>query len=319
MKAIRVQQFGPPEVMQLDEMPVPQPGPGQLLVRVQASGVNPVDTYIRNGLYAATSPLPYTPGLDGAGTVESIGAGVTRHAVGDRVYFSGGSGSHAEYACVPEANAWKLPAQISFAAGAALGVPYATAWRALFQRGRAVRGETVLVHGASGAVGLAAVQIAHAAGLRVIGTSGTEAGTELAKAQGADLMLSHRDPDHMKQVLAATNGRGVDLILEMLANVNLAQDLQTVAMRGRIVVIGSRGPIEINPRDAMGREADVLGMRLFNATPGELTEVHAALFQGLENGSLRPIVSRRLPLADAAIAHRDVMETSTLGKIVLIP
>lgn len=320
MKAIRVHQFGPPDVMKLEDIPVPAPGPSRMLVRVKAAGVNPVDTYIRSGQAAPNLPLPYTPGIDGAGVVEAVGPNVTRHRVGDRVYFSDrGAGGHAEIACVAETLAWPLPDDASFEMGAALGIPYATAWRALFQRGRAVRGETVLIHGASGAVGLAATQIAHAAGLRVIGTAGTDAGLDLVRAQGADVVLSHREASHLEAILAATQGRGVDIVLEMLANVNLAADLTVLANRGRIVVIGSRGAIEINPREAMKRDADILGMLLFNATTAELDEVHAALFRGLTDGSLRPIISRRYPLADAAQAHRDVMETNTLGKLILRP
>ena len=177
MKAIRVQEFGGPEVLRLEDVPDPHPGAGQVLVRVRAVGVNPVDTYIRAGAHAVRPQLPYTPGLDAAGTVEAVGEGVTRVSAGDRVYTSGSlSGTYAELALCDESQVHTLPARVSFAEGAGVSTPYATAYRALFQRARATPGETVLVHGASGGVGTAAVQIARAAGFKVIGTGGTEEG-----------------------------------------------------------------------------------------------------------------------------------------------
>ena len=179
--------------------------------------------------------------------------------------------------------------------------------------------ETVLVHGASGGVGTAAVQIARAAGFNVIGTGGTDEGRKLAAEQGAHHVLDHHAPDYLEQLTALTGGRGPDIILEMLANVNLNKDLEVVARGGRVVVIGSRGAVEITPRLAMAREASVLGMMLFNATPQEMASVHAALVAGLEAGTLRPVVGRELPLSDAARAHEEVLKPGAYGKIVLIP
>jgi NADPH2:quinone reductase len=320
MKAIRVHEFGAPEVMKLEEVPDLHPGAGQVVVRVKAVGVNPVETYIRSGGYARKPALPYTPGNDCAGIVEAVGEGVTRVKVGDRVYTEWClTGAYAEQTLCHESQVHPLPENVTFAQGAAVNVPYATAWRGLFQRGRAAPGETVLVHGASGGVGIAAVQIARAAGMKVIGTGGTERGRNLVKEQGAHYVLDHHAPDYLEQLMSLTNGRGVDVILEMLSNVNLAKDLTVLAPRGRVVVIGCRGTIEINPRDAMARDADILGMSLFNGTPAELATVHAALVAGLENGTLRPVVGREMPLADAPRAHVAVMEPGAYGKIVLIP
>lgn len=320
MKAIQVAAFGAPEVLKLETVPNPEPGPGQLLIQVKAAGVNPVETYIRAGTYARKPALPYTPGSDCGGVVEKLGKGVSRFKTGDRVYTSGAlSGTYAELSLCDEASVHPLPSDISFAQGAALGVPYGTAHRALFGRARAKAGETVLVHGASGGVGVAAVQLARAAGLTVIGTAGTAEGLKLIKAEGAHYELSHRDPDYRKALLERTGGRGVDVIVEMLANVNLGADLELLAPRGRVVVVGSRGTVEIDPRAAMMRDADVLGMSLRNAGPEELASIHAALAAGLENGTLRPIIGRELPLKDAARAHEAVMEPGAHGKIVLIP
>jgi NADPH2:quinone reductase len=320
MKAIRVEEFGGPEVMRVREVPDPVAAPGQVLVRVRASGVNPVDVYIRSGTYAFKPALPYTPGMDGAGVVEAVGDRVTHFKAGDRVYVAGSvSGTYAELALCEESQVHTLPEKVSFAQGAATGVPYATAYRALFQRAHALPGEAVLVHGASGGVGIAATQLARAAGLTVIGTGGTEEGRRLAAEQGAHHVLDHHEPDYLKELLALTGGRGVDVVLEMLANVNLDKDLGILARGGRVVVIGNRGRVEIDPRAAMSRDASILGMALLNTPASELSGLHAALVAGLESGTLRPVVGREFPLAEAQRAHQAVMEPGAYGKIVLIP
>lgn len=319
MKAIRVYQTGEPEVMRLEETPEPTVGDGQVLVRLRAVGVNPVETYIRAGRYPLPA-LPYTPGTDAAGIVAAVGKGVTRVAVQDRVYTAGTlSGAYAEMALCREAQVHRLPESASFEQGSALGIPYGTAYRALFQKAGARPGELVLIHGASGGVGTACVQLARAAGLRVIGTAGTDQGRDLVKAQGAHDVLDHRAPGYLDELARLTGGAGVDLIVEMLANANLAKDLTALAKGGRIVVVGSRGNIEINPRDAMVRDAAIHGMLLFNASEKELAGAHAAIAAGLENGTLRPVIGRSLPLGEAARAHRAVMEPGAHGKIVLLP
>jgi NADPH2:quinone reductase len=320
MKAIRVSQYGGPDVLHLEEVPAPKAGPGQVLVRVRAIGVNPVETYIRSGAYPRKEPLPYTPGSDADGVVEAVGEGVKQCQPGDRVYTAGTlSGAYAEFALCAEAQVHRLPANISEKQGAALGIPYATAWRALFDRGSARSGETVLIHGASGGVGHAAVQLARAAGLTVIGTAGTVKGKEFVLAQGAHHVLDHSVPGYLKQALELTRGQGVNLIIEMLANVNLGHDLTVLARLGRVVVVGSRGPVEINPRDTMMRDADIRGMTLFNTSEADLAGIHAALGAGLANGALRPVIGREFPLADAARAHEAVLQAGALGKILLIP
>jgi len=320
MKAIRVREFGPPEVMRLEEVSDPHPGPGQVLVRIRAAGVNPVETYIRSGAYYRAGSLPYTPGHDAAGVVETVGEGVRGVSAGDRVYTSATvTGAYAELAVCDASRIHPLPENATFAQGAAIGVPYATAWRALFQRAKASPGETVLVHGASGGVGIAALQIARAAGLRLVGTAGTPEGIELSLREGAHHALDHRAPGYLDQAVALTGGRGFDAILEMLSNVNLARDLKALAMGGRVVVIGSRGTVEIDPRDTMARDASIVGMSLFNMPDRDRVTVHAALVAGLENGTLRPVVGRELPLSAAPESHVAVMSPGAKGKIVLVP
>jgi NADPH:quinone reductase len=318
MRAIVVREFGGPDVMKLEDVPQPAPGPGQILIRVRAIGVNPVDTYIRSGTYARKPDLPYTPHADIAGEVEAIGTGVSRVQRGDRVYaYMTGAGG-AEFALADEWQVQRLPERASFQQGAAIGVPYATAWRALFFKGKARPGETVLVHGASGGVGVAAVQLARAHGMQVIGTAGTDEGMRLVREQGAHHVLNHRAQDYVQQIPALTGGRGPDVILEMLANVNLDRDLDLVARLGRIAVIGNRGRIDIDPRKMMGKDATIVGMTLFNTTREEFAEIHAGIVAGLENGTLNPVIGKELPLDRAPQAHIAVMEPGAFGKIVLM-
>lgn len=320
MRAIRVHQFGGPEVMKLENVPDLHPGHGEVVVHVKAAGVNPVDTYIRSGAYASKPALPYTPGADAAGVVKAVGEGVKSVVVGARVYVAGTlSGAYAEFALCRETQLHPLTEKVTFAQGAAVNVPYATAYQALFHRARTMPGETVLVHGASGGVGIASVQLARATGIKTIGTAGTERGMKLAKDQGARYVLNHRDPKYLDELSVLTKGRGVDVILEMLANVNLGKDLPLLARGGRVVVIGSRGAVEINPRDTMSRDASILGMTLLNATEAELASIHSALVAGLESGVLRPVIGRELPLAEAPKAHQAVLEAGAYGKIVLVP
>ncbi|HKQ87254.1 MAG TPA: NADPH:quinone reductase [Candidatus Acidoferrales bacterium] len=320
MKAIRVREFGGPEVLRVEDVPELKPAASEVVVRIHAAGVNPVETYIRAGVYARKPALPYTPGTDGAGTVEVAGKNATRFAPGARVYVAGSlSGTYAEQALCDESSVFPLSQHVSFAQGAALGVPYGTAYRALFHRGGARAGEAVLVHGASGGAGIAVTQLARAAGLHVVGTAGTDKGRALVKAEGAHEALDHKTPDHFDKALSVTGGRGYDVIIEMLANVNLARDLTILAHGGRVVVVGNRGNIEINPRELMMRDGAILGMTLWNVPAPDLFSIHSALAAGLENKTLRPVVSQEIPLAEASRAHVAIMESSANGKIVLVP
>jgi len=320
MRAIQVHEFGAPEVMQITELPDPTPGPGEVVVRIHAIGVNPVDTYIRSGAYPRRPELPYTPGTDAAGVVEAVGKGVQRLESGTRVYTAGSiSGTYAEMCLCNVLQLCPLPEKISFEQGAGIHVPYAAAYHALFQRARAVPGEVVLVHGATGGVGIAALQLGRAAGMTIIGTGGTEKGRRLAADNGAHHVLDHASPRCRDEIMALTAGRGVDVILEMLADVNLGADLGLLAQDGRVVIIGSRGTVEINPRDVMSRRAAILGMLVFSATPREQAAIHAALYAGLENGTLQPIVGRELPLQEAIQAHHLMIESKAYGKIILKP
>ncbi len=306
MRAILVREFGEPEVMRLEEVADPVAGEGQVVVDLKAAGINPVDTYIRSGKYGRLPALPYTPGSDGAGLVRGTG---------QRVYVAGSlSGTYATVAVCRPDQVHPLPERVSFEQGAGLSVPYGTAYRALFLRAQARPGETVLVHGASGGVGQAAVQWARGAGLHVLGTASTEAGLAHVRELGAHEVLNHAEPGYLEQVKA----RKPTLILEMLANVNLEHDLSVLAPRGRVVVIGSRGPVQVDPRWTMTGDLTVLGMSLANASPEELEMIHAAIGAGLESGVLSPAVGKTFALEEAPAAHRFVMEGGASGKVVLV-
>lgn len=319
MKAIRISEFGEPEVMRIEDVSLPAPDSEEVLIEVKAAGVNPVDTYIRAGRYGAKD-LPFTPGMDAAGIVCQVGEDVKDIVAGQRAFTLGSiSGTYAAQCLCSASQVHCLPDNVSFAQGAALGVPYGTAYRALFQRAKAESGQTVLIHGASGGVGLAAIQLAKAAKLKIIGTAGTDDGRHLLLEQGADLVLDHHDPNHFQQVLDFTDGAGVDILLEMLANVNLGRDLKVMAEKGRVVVIGSRGAVEIDPRDIMSREVSIVGMMLAHATEAEKTQAYAAVEKGLADGTLCPVIAQELPLKEAPKAHHAIMESAHHGNIVLIP
>jgi NADPH:quinone reductase len=322
MKAIIVREFGGPEVLTIGEAPDPVPGPGQVRVRLHACGVNPYDTYQLTGNYARKPALPYVPGADGAGVIDMLGEGVTTRAVGDRVYIGGTAidrsiGAYAEMAVCELDQVHSLPEHLSFAQGAAINVPYVTAWHAIHNLADARPGETIFIHGASGAVGLAAVQIARAAGLVVIGSAGTGDGLALVQAQGADHAVNHREDDYLARVTALTDNRGPDAIVEMLANENLDRDLGLVAAGGRIVIVGNRGRTEIDARQIMAKGLTIRGFALWNVPADEVTGIHQGLAPGFASGALAPVVGTAMPLADAPKAHQQVMAPGAKGKIVL--
>jgi NADPH:quinone reductase len=323
MKAIVVHEFGGPEVLKLEDAPDPTPGDGEVLVEVRAVGINPFETYMRAGNYAIKPPLPFTLGVDAAGTVATVGKGVTSVAVGARVWIAPGlgtsTGTYAQKVVCSATRVHPLPDRISFAQGAALGVTYLTAQRALALKAQAQPAETLLVHGASGGVGTAAVQIARAQGLTVIGTAGSPEGRQAVLDSGAHHVVDHKSPTYREEIVRLTGGRGPDVILEMVAHVNLNHDLEMIASNGRIVVIGSRGNIEVTPRNFMAKDSIVTGMTLWATPEAHWARLFAAIEAGLQYGTLNPVIQIELPLADAPKAHQLVMEGGSRGKIVLIP
>ncbi|XP_056388669.1 quinone oxidoreductase-like [Hyla sarda] len=321
MRAIRVSEFGKPEVLKfLTDVPVPSPGENQVLIRVHACGINPVDTYIRAGVYARKPNLPYTPGSDVSGVVEEIGRNVTTFKKGDRVFTRATvTGGYAEYAVASEDTVYQLPEQLNFKQGAAISVPYFTAYRALFQKGHGKSGELVLVHGASGGVGIAACQIARAYGFKVFGTAGSQEGLNLVLQNGAHKAFNHKEKDYMEKIQEAAGAEGVNVILEMLSNVNLSNDLKLLSSGGRVIIVGCRGSIEINPRDTMAKESSIIGVQLHGSTKEDWREAGAALFGGMESGWLKPLIGPEYSLEKASQAHEDIIQNSgATGKMVFV-
>ena len=319
MRAIIVEKFGGPEVLKFQHLPDLKPAPDQVLVRVHAAGVNPVDGYIRSGNYFRLPSLPYTPGMDGAGLVEAVGAQVRGYRRGQRVYLSGSiTGTFAELCLCLPTQIHPLPPQMPFEEGACLGIPYATANYALFHRASPRRGQTVLIHGATGGVGLAALQLAKRAGLKVIATGGSEAGLLLLKSQGADMVFDHHQPGYHQSILESTKNLGVDVILEMLANVNLGRDLPMVAQGGCVVVVGCRGPVQIQPRDLMMKEADIRGAMILHASSGVVARVHSDMLSGLTDGSIKPVVRAVFELERAQEAAVLQSLPGACGKVVMV-
>ncbi|MEE6494735.1 hypothetical protein FKM82_001859 [Ascaphus truei] len=321
IRAVRVLEFGGPDVLKLHtDVPLPPPEANQVLIKVHACGINPVETYIRAGVYARKPTLPYTPGTDVSGVIEDLGKDVTSFKKGDRVFTTSTvTGGYAEYTVASVDTVYPLPDQLSFKQGAAISIPYFTAYRALIHKASAKAGEIILVHGASGGVGIAACQLARAHGLRVFGTAGTPEGLNLALANGAHKVFNHREKDYIDKIQEATGGDGVNVILEMLSNINLGKDLQLLSTGGRVIIIGCRGPIEINPRDTMAKESSITGVSLFSATKEDWRESAAALFAGMEAGWLKPRIGPEYPLEKAPQAHVDIIKgAGATGKMVFV-
>ncbi|MBU8878350.1 NADPH:quinone reductase [Bacillus sp. FJAT-29790] len=323
MKAIQMSRFGDPEVLEYKDIEEPIPVANEVRVRLYAAGVNPNEAYIRTGTYSFFIPeLPFTPGFDGAGVVDAVGDDVSHLKVGDRVFVAAllakkNTGTYAQKVVCDAEAVHILPESVSYQEGASLGIPALAAYRALFHRAKIRAGETVLIHGASGGVGLLAVQMASGIGATVIGTASTEEGKSLVKASGATHVLDHIKEDSFDKIYSLTNSKGPDVIIELLANDNLENDMKIIAPFGRIVVVGNRGSIEINPRLMMIKESDILGMALWNAPPKEYNESLNGVAAFLQSGILHPNVGDELPLSDAEKAHAQILSKKAKGKMVL--
>lgn len=321
MRAVRVFEYGGPEVLKLrSDIAVPVPKEHQVLIKVHACGVNPVDTYIRSGTHVIKPALPYTPGFDVAGVIEAVGDDVSTFKEGDRVFTTATvSGGYAEYALAADHTVHTLPEKLDFKQGAAIGIPYFTAFRALFHSARAKAGESVLVHGASGGVGLATCQIARAYGLKVWGTASTEEGRKIVLQNGAHEVFNHKEVNYIDKIKKSAGEKGVNVIIEMLANVNLSNDLKLLSSGGRVIIVGSRGPIEITPRDTMPKETSIIGVSVFSSTKEEFQQFAAALQAGMEIGWMKPVIGPQYPLEKAAEAHKDIIHSSgATGKMILL-
>jgi len=320
MRAIHVDSFGGPEVLKIkDNLMVPRLSPTQVLVRVMYTGVNPVETYIREGQYSRLPKPPYIPGSDAAGYVEKVGSEVVGLHPGTRAFVTGrNSGSYAEYIVTEYHYVFPLHGRLSFAQGAALGVPYFTAFKALIMGAQARPGETVLIHGASGAVGTAAVQIARSMGVIVVGTAGTKDGMDVVAKCGAHHVFNHNHKWYVKNMMDAVGGAGFDVIIEHLANINLGHDVQMLKEGGRVMVVGCRGSVNFNPRHLMLTEASIRGVQLQNATIANYKEMGSAIVAGIESGWVNPVINREYALEEVQQVHHDIIHMKgAKGKLVI--
>ena len=324
MKAVRIHQYGGPDVLVYEDVPDPEPGPRQVLVRVEAASVNPVDVAVRENRFPTPKPPPKIIGSDGAGVVERVGHEVTQVRPGDEVLFSGlgvgSEGSYAEYALVAEAQAVPKPPQLSFVEAAALGMVFPTAYYGLVTRGTLRAGETVLVQGAAGGVGSASVQLAKALGARVVATVHGAAAAATVRDLGADEVIDYKTEDVVARVAELTDGRGVDLVHELVVSENLPADIDLLARGGRIVCTG-QGPspqATVPIGAALAKDASLLFMSLNNAGRAGVAAITREVAAMAAAGKVRAVVGTTLPLREARRAH-ELLEGEHVGKIVLLP
>lgn len=324
MKAIQIKEFGGPEELKTVNIEEPTPHENEVKVKVYAVGLNPNESYTITGTYAYNIPeLPYIPGYDATGTIEEIGSNVEGFKIGDRVFLSAFSadrntGTYAEKVVVDARNVYHLPDNVSLIKGAALGIPAFTAYKALFQKAKLKAGETILIHGASGAVGNWLVQMAKAVGAIVIGTSSTEKGRSLVLDLGADYAINHVTQQNKDKLLSLTNEQGPDIIIEMLANKNLETDMQIIQRHGRIIIVGSRETVEVDPRNLMTNEAVVTGMTFTSPNEKEMKELSFGLNAFLESGAIYPFIGDEFTLDEPIEAHKNLMESSGNGRTIFV-
>ena len=324
MKAVRMHDYGGPEVLVYEEVDKPVPGPKQVLVRVRAASVNQVDISVRENRFPTPRKPPKIIGTDGAGTVEEIGSEVTTVKTGEDVFFNGlgvgSEGSYAEYALLAEEQAVPKPATLSFVEAAAMGLVFPTAYYGLVDKARVQAGETVLVQGGAGGVGSAAVQLAKAFGARVLTTVSNEAGADLVRELGADEIIDRMQEDVAARVRELTENHGVDVIVELATSQNIGLDVSMVAKDGRIACIG-QGPgaeAAVPVGAALGRSAALLFLSVSNAGRAGVARIMREVARLVEEGRIAPVIGEELPLAEARRAH-ELLAGPHLGKIVLVP
>lgn len=322
MKIVHVKEPGGPEKMQLVEIPVPQPGPKEALVRLAAVGVNYIDVYFRMGRYKAD--LPIVLGNEGAGTVEAVGPQVTEATVGDRVAWAMHRGSYAEYALVPSAMLVKLPEQVDFRAGAAAMLQGMTAHYLTHSTYPLKSGDVCLVHAAAGGTGSLVVQMAKRLGARVFGTVSTEAKAQVAREAGVDEAILYTQQDFEAEVKRLTNGRGVDVVYDSVGQTTFDKSLNVLRPRGLLALFGqSSGPVApfdpniLNGKGSLFLTRPTLVHHLLSRD--ELLWRAGDVLQWIAAGQLKLRIEHTYPLSDAAHAHRDLEGRKTTGKLLLIP
>lgn len=322
MKAIRVHELGGPEMLRLEEVTTPEPGPGQARVKLAAAGVNFIEIYQRKGQYKMA--LPYTPGSEGAGVVDALGPGTEALRVGDRVAWAQQPGSDAEYVIVDPARVVLVPEGIGLEQAAAVMLQGMTAHYLTHSTFPLRAGQTVLIHAAGGGVGQLLVQIAKRLGARVIGTAGSEEKIGLARAAGADEVIAYREVDFAQEARRLTDGQGVDVVYDSVGRETFEGSLNSLRPRGYLVLFGqSSGPVGAFDPQVLNAKGSLFLTRptLVNyiATREELVWRSEELFRWMRDGSLTVRIDRAFPLAQAEEAHRYLEDRQTKGKVLLIP
>jgi NADPH2:quinone reductase len=324
MTYIRIDGFGPPEVLKPARMPVPAPGPGEVLIEVRAAGINRPDVLQRKGGYPPPPGASEVPGLEVAGRVAALGPGAGRFAVADEVCALLAGGGYAEYCTAPEAQTLPVPPGLDLVHAAAVPETFFTVWTNVFERGRLRAGETFLVHGGSSGIGTTAIQLARAFGARVLATVGGEAKQRACERLGAERAIDYRNEDFVAVAREATGGRGVDLILDMVGGSYVARNLEALAVEGRLVQIawleGAKVTANFTPlmTKRLTWTGSTLRPRSVEQKGAIARALEAEVWPLLAAGKVRPVIHRTFPLTEAAAAHA-LMETSThIGKIVLV-
>ena len=322
MKAVLCKAFGEPESLVLEEIAAPEPGPGEVLVDVHASGVNFPDVLMVAGKYQSRPPFPFSPGGEMAGTVAALGPGCERFQVGDRVFGGAGHGAFAEQLALPEARLRAMPESMAFAEAAAISTTYGTSYYALKQRANLQPGETLLVLGAGGGVGLAAVELGAVMGARVIAAASSAAKLDAARAAGASELIDYSDGQLKERVKELTDGRGADVIYDPVGGDLFDQCMRSIAWYGRVLVIGfAAGDIPKVPINLiLLKSCQVVGVFYGNwaaRAPAENDANFAQLLEWFEAGKLKPVICANYPLAEAAAALRHLSERQAIGKVVV--
>lgn len=323
MRVVEISSFGPPEVLRLAERPEPAPGAGELLIEVAAAGVNRPDVLQRLGKYPPPPGAPDIPGLEVSGTVLDVGDRVTAFGIGDQVCALVAGGGYAERVAVPAEQCLPVPAGLSLVEAAGLPETHFTVWTNVFERGRLQAGESILIHGGAGGIGTTAVQLARAFGARVFATCGSDRKCDAAEALGAERAFNYRTTDWAAAVREATNGRGVDVVLDIVGADYLPRNLDLLAVEGRLVQIAFlKSPrAELDLSIVMRKRVWITGSTLRPRSPAEKGAIRDALrlhvWPLIESGVVRPVIHAVLPLAQAAEAHRLMEAGEHIGKIIL--
>ena len=323
MRAVEVSAPGPPEVLKPIERPDPVPGTGEVRIRVAAAGVNRPDVLQRKGAYPPPPGASDLPGLEVAGVIDALGDGVAGWRVGDRVCALVSGGGYAALCTAPAVQCLPIPASMDFVTAAAIPETFFTVWTNVFDRGRLRTGETALFHGGSSGIGTTAIQLAVARGARVFATAGSDEKCRACERLGAERGINYRTEDFVNVIKQVTDGRGVDLILDIVGGDYIARDLVALAVEGRLVVIGFMGgdTATLDFRRILGRRLTITGSTLRPRTPAEKGEIAAALRREVwplvERGLVQPVIYRTFPLEQAAAAHALMESSEHVGKIVL--